>query len=539
MTPQQVQERRKTSQELPPSGPSSAPQSSYSLYPCAEVPARTINCGFRAIAEPLVGSRVVRIDGFGGVFWKDFREQLDSAFADFGLQPEWVDLSLALKTGSEIDRLANPCLGGNDPLFGTRYEGQLADLFDSEQLDALAADTPSDCTIFYGCGAGLIECDGPLLYVDEQRPDEPSIIAGDDLRAALDRLSQSVFRVRPWFEPGPWGGDWIKEHIPQLPQDVPNYAWSFELITPENGLMFEDGEHFLEVSFDWLMYLRAGEVLGDFQSRFGFDFPIRFNFLDTFDGGNLSIQCHPRTEYIKEHFGEPFTQDECYYIVDSKPGSEVFLGFVEGIDPHQFGAELKRSFIEASEMDVRKFVNSEPTNNHDLFLIPGGTIHSSGVNNLVLEISATTYIFTFKMYDWQRMGLDGKPRPLNIDRALDNLCFERQGHRVAEELISRPRELAHGDDWRLVHLPTHRNQYYDVHRFEFDTEVTGFTEGSPNVMALVEGSSVIIETKDGTRQQFNFAETFVVPAAADSFKIINAGKGRAMVVRAFLKPGFN
>jgi mannose-6-phosphate isomerase class I len=170
-----------------------------------------------------------------------------------------------------------------------------------------------------------------------------------------------------------------------------------------------------------------------------------------------------------------------------------------------------------------------------LFLIPGGTLHCAGANNLVLEISATTYIFTFKMYDWQRMDLDGKPRPLNIDRALENLHFDRKGARIREEFVSRPVELSRGNDWRLVHLPTHHEHFYDVHRFEFDTEVTGHTDGSPQVMALVEGSSVIVETKGGMRRQFSYVETFVVPAAAESYKLINAGQQRAMVVKAFVK----
>ena len=154
----------------------------------------------------------------------------------------------------------------------------------------------------------------------------------------------------------------------------------------------------------------------------------------------------------------------------------------------------------------------------------------------MLEISATTYIFTFKMYDWQRMDLDGKPRPLHIDRAMDNLCFDRKGARISKEFLSRPVTIEGGDDWCLVHLPTHSEQFYDVHRFEFDTEVTGFTDGSPNVMALVEGTSVIVETKSGMRQQFSYAETFVVPAAAESYRLINAGPKRAMVVKAFVKP---
>ena len=194
------------------------------------------------------------------------------------------------------------------------------------------------------------------------------------------------------------------------------------------------------------MYRNHRAILGDSADRFGYDFPVRFNFLDTFRGGNLSVQCHPRTEYVRREFGESFTQDEAYYIVDCKPGAEVYLGFVQDVDTSGFRAALERSYQNSIEVDVKQYVHTEPAHKHDFFLIPAGTIHCSGADMLVLEISATPYLFTFKMYDWLRMNLDGHPRPLHIERAFDNLCAARQGDRVAQELISRPQILEEGAD---------------------------------------------------------------------------------------------
>jgi mannose-6-phosphate isomerase class I len=373
------------------------------------------------------------------------------------------------------------------------------------------------------------------LIVDEQRPDEPTFASGDEFRAALTAMSHNYFRVRPWFEPGPWGGQWIKQHISQLPQDAPNYAWSFELIVPENGLMLQSDDTLLEVSFDWLMFYAHREVLGKSADRFGYEFPIRFDFLDTFEGGNLSVQCHPRPEYARRHFGENFTQDETYYILDCALDAHVYLGFREGINPAEFRQALEHSYHDAVPMDVERYVNVEPAHKHDLFLIPNGTIHCSGQNNLVLEISATPYIFTFKMYDWLRLDLDGKPRPLNIQRAFDNLYFDRKGERIKAEHISRPVVLASGDGWRVMHLPTHAAQFYDVHRIEFDRQVDVQMEGSCHVLSLVEGSSVILETSQGLRQKFSYAETFVVPAAAQSYRLINGGDQPIKVVKCFVK----
>jgi hypothetical protein len=134
------------------------------------------------------------------------------------------------------------------------------------------------------------------------------------------------------------------------------------------------------------------------------------------------------------------------------------------------------------------------------------------------------------------LDLDGKPRPINIDRAFANLDFTRQGARVQAELIAQPQVLASGPDWQLVHLPTHRDHFYDVHRYEFDTVIEAETGHSCHVMSLVAGESIVLETAEGMRQRFSYAETFVVPAAAGRYRLINQGRGRALVVKAFVKP---
>jgi mannose-6-phosphate isomerase class I len=566
---------------------------SYCLYPTFPVEPGSIERGFDELAARLANHCSARIDGYVGVIWDQFRDRLTESLVRLGVDVAWIDVATALKDPIEVQTLVEPSLGGDDPLFGTRFPGNLELFYAADSLAAIQPRDEAQLTILYGCGAALVDWSGPLLYVDlpknelqfrsragtvtnlgcdratdakrqykrfyfvdwpvlnrhksrilhqidwyvdGQRPETPTFMSGDALRDALDRMSRNVFRARPWFEPGPWGGQWLKTRLKELPQDVPNYAWSFELISPENGLGFSDGKSTLEVSFDCLMFQAHEAVLGESAARFGYDFPIRFDFLDTFDGGNLSLQCHPRPDYIRQHFGEPFTQDETYYIVDCKPGAEAFLGFRQGVDPQEFRNCLEQSERSACPIEVEQFVNSVPVEKHDLLLIPSGTVHCSGENILVLEISATPYIFTFKMYDWQRLGLDGLPRPLNIGRAFENLCFERQGDEVGRQLLSQPRTIASGTDWQLVHLPTHEEHFYDIHRLEFDDEVTVEMSGSPHVLMLVEGSSLIVQTAEGMRERFHFVETFVVPAAAGSYTLINQSAGRAKVVKAFIKP---
>jgi mannose-6-phosphate isomerase class I len=583
---------RKTTQYLMPARPEAVPDGRYDIYPAYPIGPGVIEVGYGALARRLAGERSVVIDGFCGVLWERLRTNLDAELVRLGLRAAWRSVEAALLPAPAIDALVTPYLGGDDPIFGTRFGGGLRDFFDHRRLRDLAPDDQADISIVYGCGAALAGWGGSLVYVDvpkneiqfrararairnlgaaapadpkphykrsyfvdwpalnrhraellprieividEQRADEPTFMSGDALRASLRAISRSYVRPRPWFEPGPWGGQWLKRTIPGLPPDVSNLAWSFELISPENGICFESDGSLLEVAFDTLMAAHSREVLGTYAAYFGTEFPIRFDFLDTVEGGNLSLQCHPRPEYIRRHFGETFTQDETYYILDCAPGASVYLGFHEQADPSELRAELERSVREATPVDVERFINAEPAKRHDLFLIPSGTIHCSGAGNLVLEISATPYIFTFKMYDWMRLGLDGQPRPLNIERAFDNLSFEQRGARAREELISHQRVVARGAGWQIVHAPTHHEHFYDIRRFEFDGRMEVSLGGSPHVLMLVEGTTVWLETADGTRQRFSYAETFIVPAAAERYALTNGGTGRAKVVCALLK----
>ena len=189
---------------------------------------------------------------------------------------------------------------------------------------------------------------------------------------------------------------------------------------------------------------------------------------------------------------------------------------------------------------MEKYVQSLSVQKHDLFLIPNGTIHGSGAGTTVLEISATPYIFTFKMYDWLRLGLDGKPRMLNIERAFANLCFDRQGEQIQQEFVSKPvvifEEAANGKYRRIVHLPTHAEHFYDVHRLEFNDFIDVKTESSCHVLSLVDGKSVVVEIADRERCEFHYAETFIVPAAAKSYRLASPNGDDIMVVKTFVKP---
>ena len=584
--------KRKTSQDLIPIKKTTKDVSSYDIYPAFSVGKGIIKQGYKALADELCTADTIILEGYIGVDWEEVCTSLKAVFQQKGLNASFLNSNTFLHPENAIKAMVAPFLGGDDPIFGTKTSLQQSDYFDRKRMEFAKIDLEADINIVYGTGASEMGIDGLLVYfdlpknelqyrmrangltnfglrapkdhkqmykhfyfvdwpvlnrekkrllpyisiiVDQQRPGNPVYMRGAELREGLKRMSQSYFRVRPWFEPGVWGGQWMKDRFKDLNQNVPNYAWSFEMIVPENGLLFESEGTLLEVSFDMLLFQESENVLGKATQRFGDEFPIRFDFLDTFQGGNLSVQCHPKPDYIKKEFGENFTQDETYYILDAGDDAEVYLGFQEGIDPVDFKKALQHSYTTKEELDVAKYVQKLPAHKHDLFLIPHGTIHCSGANNMVLEISATPYIFTFKMYDWQRMDLEGNPRPMNIDRAFDNLNFERQGKTVSDTLIAKPKIEESGDGWEKIHLPTHQDHFYDIQRYEFDNKVTISTDAQCHVLMLVEGSSIELIVAGFRPQTFHYAETFAVPAAASNYSLINKGMARAKVVVSFVK----
>ncbi|HEY6915758.1 MAG TPA: class I mannose-6-phosphate isomerase, partial [Paludibacter sp.] len=253
------------------------------------------------------------------------------------------------------------------------------------------------------------------FWLDTNKANNPKMISAKTMLHGLSEVAKSPFRVVPYFDPGPWGGQWMKD-VCGLDKTKPNFAWSFDGVPEENSLLFKIDDEIFEIPSINLVFYKSKELLGEpVESRFGKEFPIRFDFLDTIGGGNLSLQVHPTTQYIRDTFGMNYTQDESYYMLDAKEDATVFLGLKTGIDSGEMIADLQKAQDTGETFEAEKYVNVFPAKKHDHFLIPNGTVHCSGINGMVLEISATPYIFTFKLYDWGRLGLDGEPRAINIE----------------------------------------------------------------------------------------------------------------------------
>jgi len=366
----------------------------------------------------------------------------------------------------------------------------------------------------------------PLLrradfLLDTTRTNQPAMVSGEALRAGLEQTTTQPFRVVPFFDPGVWGGQWMKQQF-DLDPSAANYAWCFDCVPEENSLLLRFGAVRIEIPSQDLVLLEPRALLGEkVHARFGAEFPIRFDFLDTIGGQNLSFQVHPITEYIQQQFGMHYTQDESYYILEARPGAVVYLGTKTGTDPQAMMDDLRRAGRGEKTFDDARFVNQIPAKKHDHFLIPAGTVHCSGAGTMVLEISATPYIFTFKLWDWGRLGLDGLPRPVHLEHGEKVIDWQRDTQWVHQHLVNQFEPIAEGNRWREERTGLHEREFIETRRHWFSEPVVHHTSGGVNVLNLVEGGEAIVDSPTGAFEPFtvHYAETFIIPASVGEYRI--------------------
>lgn len=556
----------------------------YNKFPAIRVPNAEAWSGWEAIGVQLKQAadginstkKIMVLECYQGVADEEIVPALQNIFPD----ALWMDSRTCFKPVDKIEKMVYPDVT-DDAIFGYITRLNMIDYFDSGKLkaaqDRIAANPGS--VIVYGPGASLIEERPDLLVyfdmarweiqlrmrankvnnlgiqnktapfsqqykqaffvdwrvcdrlkkklfqridylIDTNKP-EPKMIAGSTLLKALESVVAQPFRVVPFFDPGPWGGQWMKE-VCDLDRSAVNYAWAFDCVPEENSLLLQVKDTVIEIPSINLVFLQPEKLLGaKVYSRFGDEFPIRFDFLDTMEGGNLSLQVHPLTEYIQEKFGMKYTQDESYYMMEAKPGAVVYLGLKKGIDKYAMIADLQTAQKGEQLFDADKYVNAFPVKKHDHVSIPAGTIHCSGADSVVLEISATPYIFTFKLWDWGRMGLDGKPRPINIEHGKNVIQWNRDADWAQQHAVNLVEKVEEGDGYTEEKTGLNERQFIETRRHWFTKKVTHHTNGSVNVLNLVEGDTIIVESPENKFDPFtvHYAETFIVPAFVQTYTI--------------------
>ena len=577
--------------------------SNYEKHPCFKVTGSSAEAWveWRAIAERLQASTrkngcVLSVECYPGAIEKEIGRALDQ-----GLRPaKLIYTSELFKSPHVVDQMLQGVLG-DDPVFGRMNDIGLQQFFEDAALSRAretAAHWSEGLLVIVGVGATLIaENPGVLVYADmarweiqrRQRRNEianlgsdnfnespslkykraffvdwraadrlkvqllpridfyldtnnptPKMLTGQAVREGLKQLSHSPFRVVPYFDPGPWGGHWMEE-VCDLPHDAPNHAWCFDCVPEENSLLLGFSDVRIELPASNLTFSHPRELLGNsIYSRFGAEFPIRFDFLDTMGGGNLSLQVHPRTEYIRRQFGMSYTQDESYYLLDAGGDGCVYLGLKTGIDRYAMIRDLRAAQDGGASFPAEQYVNKFSARKHDHFLIPAGTIHCSGKDSMVLEISATPYIFTFKLWDWDRLGLNGLPRPIHLDHGIANIAWERDTEWVKRSLINRIEPLSKNGDCREERTGLHDLEFIETRRTWFSKTAAHNSQETVNVLNLVEGREVTVESSSGAFDPMvvHYAETFIVPADAGAYTIRPSGESEGKMcgtIKAFVR----
>jgi mannose-6-phosphate isomerase class I len=507
------------------------------------------------------------IDGYPGVDWSFIQEK------DFAL----FDFSSVYKDRSEIWEIIQPFLDC-DTHFGRIFRGSLRDLIDEEKMARIAeAVEGAERALVYGCGSSMLR-DYSSIYIDMTREEflsriknlwflPPQAFEGEgaadiglsiqefklshyicypifdaERRRAMKRmnfyvtpdgkmLSRKTFygimdellsgalRLRPQYIPGPWGGRWIKEM--RGLNDLKNCAWDFEAVAPDMELVINCGKKSFILPFITILSAGREELMGNASKRFGWLFPLRVHYDDSWDGGNMAIQVHPNERYVRDHFNESIGQHEAYYIIKAKKNSKVFLGLRENTDVEEFEKETIRARDEKMPLDYERYVNSMQSRPEDLFIIPSGTVHALGKDQVCLEIG-TSYGYTFHIYDYLRPDLRGKMREIHAEHAFRALKNHRERW-VEKNLRPEKRRVRSFDGGEELLIGTHSSVPFEVRRLDFDGKAEENTAGDFHILTLIKGNSLKITSKTGRSMKINFSESVLIPASLGRYDL--SGKG--------------
>ncbi len=378
------------------------------------------------------------------------------------------------------------------------------------------------------------------FYITADEPVNMQMLPFDALLDLFKELNSRPFRCRPVYLEGVWGGYYV-HRLRNLPKEMRNCAWVFDMIPLEVSLVAKIGEGEFEVPFFTFVQAMGPELLGQRAfDEFGGYFPIRFNYDDTFhSSGNMSIQCHPGEEYVVSNHGEFGRQDESYYVVIADQGAKTYLGFNEPDSCEKFFVEAERAEKTYEIIDYEKYVNAVESVPGTQVMIPAGTIHASGRNQVILEIgSLTVGSYTYKLYDYQRIDPQtGMPRPIHLKMGKDVIHGERDKKWIEENLVNHGGTVREGDGFKEIIVGEHDLLYFSLRNLIFDSEITDVTDGLFHVLALVNGEKVRVESIENPELYYdmNYLDMAVIPANFGEYRIKNLGVGTVTVHKTHLK----
>lgn len=362
------------------------------------------------------------------------------------------------------------------------------------------------------------------------------------------QLVKYPFRAKPCYLEGVWGGTYMKK-LRNLPKEMRNAAWVFDFIPMEVSVLVKAGEELLDINYCSFVHKEGVNLMGEeCVKKYQGYFPIRFNWDDSYHStGNMSIQCHSGGKFNIENYNEFGRQDESYYVVVTGHEAKTFIGFRDDADIPQFFKDIEAADTEHKPCDYMKYVSYEESVPGLQVMLPAGTIHSSGRNQVILEIGSLTIgSYTYKMYDYLRLDFDGKQRPIHTHLGELNVRQDRRTSVIhdpqsPEYIVQKPRLDASGDGWEEYVLGENPQMYISLRRLEFENRCEQDTKGEKfHVLTLVDGEKVRVRSVEHPERHFDmdFMEIVCVPADMGKYVIENLGKEPIRIHKTCLREGY-
>ncbi|MBQ7611127.1 MAG: phosphoheptose isomerase [Bacteroidales bacterium] len=404
-----------------------------------------------------------------------------------------------------------------------------------------------DFEVAVGLRREILSSGGVDWYMETDRPEDMKLLPYDAFSSILQSLAAWPFRCKPVYLEGVWGGSYMKK-LRGLPREMRNAAWVFDLIPMEVSILVQVGATVVEFPFSTFFMKEGQAVLGPSAlQKFGGYFPIRFNYDDSYHStGNMSIQCHSGSTFNKDNFNEFGRQDESYYVVVTGHDAKTFIGWRDDADIPEFFRAIEAADTRREPVDYMKYVNYEESKPGLQVMLPAGTIHSSGRNQVILEIGSLTIgSYTYKMYDYLRLDFDGKQRPIHTKLGERNVNQERRAsviHDPASKdyIVQKPRLAASGEGWEEYIVGENEQLYFSLRRLEFEKACLQDTAGRFHVLTLVDGERIRVRSLAHPERNYEaaFMDLVVVPASMGQYVIENLGAEPIRVHKTLLRDGF-
>ena len=298
-----------------------------------------------------------------------------------------------------------------------------------------------------------------------------------------------ILKLNPVFKDYIWGGTRLSEDF-GFETGFEKTAEGWMLACHKDGMNTIDGGEFNEMPLDEVIEKTGLEAIaGKNATKFPY-FPVLIKLIDAYD--NLSIQVHPDDKYAREIENE-FGKTEMWYVLDATEDAQLVYGFKNKITSEQF----KKAIEDNSLMDE---LNSVKVKKGDLFFIEAGTVHAIGKGALIAEIQQNSNC-TYRVYDYGRVGKDGKPRELHVQKAVDVSVTEPPKYDVLNFANEKECTLASCD-------------LFTVEKYIVDGELVLSTNAETfNHILIVDGKGAV------NGREANKGDSFLVPANYGNYVI--------------------